>query len=246
MSVPSGPDTSPAPPERPGWAALRAELAQALPTGRFWGVVARHCVPVVGVFLLGWPGLHAALFFLLESWLFLSLRCSIEISIDPKFGGSAIPTTPGSLVGRVLVQLPLVALGMAVLLGMFVWVLLVQAFSRSDWSEFIATGWRETSFLGGFVALLGSCVYEAVDFARRFPKRSREQAVLDDLRTATMFYRLIGLLAVSYGLGLAKRFGFGPQALVSAMALVMIYIEGTPHHAAHALGMPAKLGGKSG
>ena len=64
-----------------------AELARESRTGHFWMMVARNAVPPLGVIALGWPALQAAVLFVLESWVFLSLRCGIEMA-------SCVPSGP--------------------------------------------------------------------------------------------------------------------------------------------------------
>jgi len=61
---------------------LLAELALALRTGRLWSIVLRNAIPVAGVYLLGWPATLALLFYLLEIWLYLSLRSSMALGLD--------------------------------------------------------------------------------------------------------------------------------------------------------------------
>lgn len=228
-------------PPRPGWKELRAELAAALPTGRFWSIVLRSSVPVVGVFLLGWPAFQAALFFLLESWLFLSFRCAVEITIDPRYAGAAgVPTGTLAILRGVLISVPFSAVAMGVLVGMFGWPVVTTVFSPADWQELLDVRWRAPSFLGGLAALVVTNAFEAVGHARRFSTRTAAEAERDDLRTAAMFYRIVGLMATTIGLGVVQSFGSGPQLIVVGMALVTVYVEGLSHHAAHALGMPVK------
>ena len=49
----------------------------------------RQSLPVVGVLALGWPALDVALFFLLDVWLYLSVRAGC--------GSRSTPGTPGRI-----------------------------------------------------------------------------------------------------------------------------------------------------
>ena len=51
----------------------------------FWSALFRHAPPVVGVTAFGWSGGTIALFYVLESWLFLTTRSAVDITFDPQF-----------------------------------------------------------------------------------------------------------------------------------------------------------------
>lgn len=210
---------------------FRAELAVAARTPRFWAIVARNAIPAVGVLAFGWPALHVALYFLAESWLFLSLRAAIEITIDPKFGGSrAVASTrsfPVTLFQHFLVAGAIMALVVGGL-GAFA---VGPAFPEGDWEGLLAGGYREPTFLAVMAVLAVVSLADAARFARDHEKRSAAQAKLEDERIATMFYRVLALVFGSFALGFATRLGFGPQALVLAIMGVMIWFEGLPAHA---------------
>lgn len=210
-----------------------AELARESRTGHFWMMVARNAVPPFGVIALGWPALQAAVVFVLESWVFLSLRCGIEITIDPKFNGGARQHGAWDYLKHIVVAFICVA----IVLVMFAWVVLLSAFPPPEWSEFFATGWRQWSFIGAIVALFVLSIADAVGFVGRFATRSAEQAAADDGRVRVMFYRVLGLLLASWLLGFASQAGIGGPALVVAAALLSIYLEGLPDHASRTFGM---------
>src|SRR5690606_40923776 len=51
----------------------------------FWSMVLRHSLPVVGVAAFGWSGVTIAIFFVLESWLFLTTRSAVEMTFGPGY-----------------------------------------------------------------------------------------------------------------------------------------------------------------
>ena len=65
-------------------------LAAAARTTDFWLSVARHSVPVIGVWAFGWSPVNVGVFFLLESWLFISTRATIEVTFDPHYAGDSL------------------------------------------------------------------------------------------------------------------------------------------------------------
>lgn len=210
-----------------------AELSRELRTAHFWMIAARNAVPVFGVLVLGWPALQAAVLFVLESWVFLSLRCGIEITIDPKFNGGTKHHVALDYIKHIIVAFICVA----IVIALFTWGVLGAAFPMGEWAEFFARGWRNPSFLGAILALIVLSIADAVGFVQRFAKRSAEQAAADDGRVRVMFYRVLGLLLVSWFLGFAAQLGYGSSALIVGMCLLSIYLEGVPDHASRTFGM---------
>lgn len=210
-----------------------AELSREARTGHFWMMVLRNSVPAVGVIALGWPALQAAVLFVLESWVFLSLRCGIEITIDPKFNGGKRHHDALDYVKHVIVAF----VCMAIVIAMFTWGVLGSAFPAREWAEFFAEGWKQPSFLGAILALIVLSIADAVGFVKRFSTRTAEQAAADDGRVRVMFYRVLGLLLASWLLGIAAGFGVGGVAVIVAGSLLSIYLEGLPDHASRTFGM---------
>src|SRR5687767_14392176 len=91
------------PRRRPGRVAW-PELVAAARTRCFWVAVARHSVPVVGVALFEWSAVNVGVFFLLESWLFLSLRATVEVTFDPKYAQGAAPRTAWDAISKATVM----------------------------------------------------------------------------------------------------------------------------------------------
>ena len=218
---------------------VRAELREIGRTPAFLTTLARHVLPVIGVLFFGWPALQLAVYFVIESWLMLSLYATADLSFNPKYGGRA----PQSLREAVIEPLPqfLAAAGLiGVLVGLFGGILIVGAFAQDEWTEFLQTGWDEPSFLLGLALLTASCLFEAIHFAQRIATRTPAQAQHDDLRIASLFYRVVLLFMASGGLGLTAQFAFAPMLFAIALGIVLTFFEGLPYSAAALLGLRMK------
>ena len=147
-------------------------LRRAAARPAFWIAVAREAVPVAGVFAFGWSAFAAALFFLLESWLLMSLRAATEITIDPRYAGADLPTSTGDAVRKVLKHLSYVLFFMLLLVGLFAFFILFVAFSRADLVHFVTEEWRTPAVYGGFALLLVTLALDTVRFARGYATRS--------------------------------------------------------------------------
>jgi hypothetical protein len=214
---------------------MRGELRDIWRTPAFLTPVARHTVPVIGVAFFDWPALQLAIYFVLESWLMLSLYAAADLSFNPKNGGRA----PRNFREAVVDPLPqfLAAAGLiGVFVGLFGGILLVGAFAQDDWTDLIQGGWHEASFLLGLAMLIATCLAEAVRFAQRLATRTPEQAQVDDVRIASLFYRVVLLLMVSGALGLLAQFAFAPMLFAVALGIVLTFFEALPRSAAALLG----------
>lgn len=234
------PTPPPQVPDSPGAFAVvfGAELRAVWPTFPFFASAARNAAPVIGVLFFDWPALQLALYFVIESWLMLSLYATTDLSFNPKYGGRA----PQSLREAVLAPLPqfLAAAGLiAVFVGLFAGFLLVSAFGADEWDAFLRGGWTERSFLVGLIALVWTCLSEAVHFARRIPARTPEQSAADDLRVASLFYRVLLLFMVSAALGWTRGSPVAVPLFALALAIVLMFFETLPRSAAALLGIGA-------
>ena len=224
------------PPGEPGTvrdfaAFAAAELRQVWRSYPFWTSAARNAASVAGVLLFDWQALPLALYFVIESWLMLSLYATTDLRFNPKYGGRA----PQSLREAVLAPLPqfLAAAGLiAVLVGLFAGLLLANAFGAEEWDAFLHGGWTQGSFLVGLLVLTCSCLSEAVYFARRIPSRSPEQVAADDLRVASLFYRVVLLFMAGGMLGWTRGSPMAAPAFAVALALVLMFFETLPRSAA--------------
>jgi hypothetical protein len=232
--------TTPQVPETPGAFAtvLSAELRAAWRTFPFLASAARNATSVIGVLFFDWPALQLALYFVIESWLMLSLYATTDLSFNPKYGGRA----PQSLSEAVLTPLPqflAAAALIGVLVGLFGGFVLANTFAPDDWDAFLQGGWKQHSFLVGLLVLAATCLSEAVHFARRIRTRTPEQAAADDLRIASLFYRVVLLFMASAALGLARGSQLAAPLFALALAIVLMFFEALPRSAAALLDIRA-------
>jgi hypothetical protein len=221
--------------------ALIAELHEVWRTPPFLASAARNATSVVGVLFFGWPALNLALYFLLDSWLMLSLYAATDLTFNPKYGGAA-PRTAAEAVLKPLPQFLGAAALVGVLVGIFGGFVLTIPFGNEDWQEFLDTGWHESSFLIGALVLTITCLSEAAHFTLRIPARTPVQIRSDDLRVASLFYRLVLLFMASVALGWLRGLPFTVPLFALAMALILVFFEALPRSAGALLGIgaPAK------
>lgn len=220
------PVPKPAPlPDRP----LREELAEGVRTPGFRNAVARQLVMIAGVFVLGWSPMEIAVFFLLEAFLFLSLRAAAEITLEPRFGVQ-FSSTP-AFVWEFAKHWLAAAAFMAVLVGGFGVFAVFPAFSGESRVSFIEDGRLRASFIVGATLLAGSLVFDTALFARRVAAgRSPEELARDDHGIRAALANVFLLAMASFWVGIAASIGLGPHVFVLCLAAVRLYVEAAPHH----------------
>ena len=134
------------------------EFRRAARTSAFWIAAARELVPVAGVIALGWSAFAAALFFLFESWLLMSLRASAEITLNPRYAGKDLPNSTREAVVQVLKHFAYVLPFMGLLLGFFAAFILTVAFTREDLWRFLELEWREPAVLVVAIAVVSIAI----------------------------------------------------------------------------------------
>jgi hypothetical protein len=207
---------------------IGTELQAALESPPFWAAVVRESVPVAGVLAFGWSAFAAALFFLCESWLFISLRAATEIALNPRYAGDDMPKDVRGAILAVLKHFSYCTLFFALILGLFVAFVLRVGFTDAQFAEFFGGGWRETSVLVGGAVLLATLFVDTVQFARRAANATPEQRERDDQRLKLMFYRVPALVPAAFLLGPAASFGYGAELLVVLIAVLSILLEAFP------------------
>jgi hypothetical protein len=216
-------------------ALLAAELSAAVRTGRFWNVVARNAIPVVGVLALGWSATLVIVFYLVETWLFFSLRWSIEIAIKHDLATTATVSGRQAVIAaakRFLITAPIIGF----LLFMFIWMVVIAVASQWDWKRFWAGDYKVAAFAVGLAGLIIVLLVEEIRFGRRYLARSTDRD--DELREGSMIYRIPCLMAAGLPAFFLAPTRYGAHVLVVALALVSIWIEGAPRHATKLFGMP--------
>ena len=227
-------------PPIPGFAE---EWRGALERPGFYVALVRELVPIVGVFAFRWSALAAALYFIVESWLFLSLRTSTEIVIDPKYAGNDLPGSTLGAVAKIAKHLSYVMPFFAILLGLFAGFVLFVAFPKPVWAAFLAGEWRAPDVLLSFGVLVATVVADTVRHARGFATRNSAEAQASDLSVKLMFYRVtFGLFPAAFLLGLVGHWGFGPPLIVLVIAVLSIAIEAVPRSIVAWLEEPPRRG----
>jgi hypothetical protein len=211
-------------------AALDA-LHAAARSASFWWSVMRHSIPVVGVFFFGWSSVAVAVFFVLESWLFLTNRLTIEVTFDPGYAREDLPRTAWQACYTTAKMWLLAAPVLALMLFAFGGFVLLFAFPSQDWEAFVTDGWRRASFGISFALLVVDAIVDSVRFQRRLLRRSDSERITDDRRVRRMFYRVVALLGGCVILGLAAQFGLGGPLLVLAIAVILVVFDAMPQHA---------------
>jgi hypothetical protein len=209
---------------------LREELAEGVRTPRFRNALARQVLMLAGVFVLGWSALEVAVFFLLEAFLFLSLRAAAEITLEPRFGvqAASAPAFAWEFAKHWMVAAIFIGL-MVGGLGAFA---VIPAFPEDDRIAFAAEGLWHPSFLIGVTLLAGSLVFDAALFSRRVAAgRAAAEVARDDHGIRMALANVVVLAMVSFWIGIAARVGLGPQVLALGIAGARLYVEAAPDRA---------------
>ena len=222
-------------PERP----LREELAEGVRTPGFRNAAVRQLIMIAGVFVLGWAPVEIAIFFLLEAFLFLSLRAAAEITLEPRFGVQ-FSSTP-AFVWEFFKHWLAAAAFMAILVGGFGVFAVMPAFAGESSGRFIEDGFRHPSVIVGLSLLAGSLVFDTAMFARRVAAgRSPEELARDDHGIRAALANVFLLAMASFWIGIAASIGLGPQVFVLGLAAVRLYVEAAPRRATRMFLPPGK------
>jgi hypothetical protein len=205
-------------------------LAAAARTTDFWTSIARHSVPVIGVWAFGWSPVNLAVFFLLESWLFITTRLTIEVTFDPHYAGDSLPHSGWDAVGKTAWMFLLAGVACAVLVVGFGGVVLLVALPAGAWQTFVRQGWHQQSFLISLALLALDCVLDGFSFKRRLLRRSESERRADTQRTQLMLYRVGALLLACVVLMVAAEFGVGGRVSVLVIMIILVVVDTFPRH----------------
>ena len=203
------PDVPPPPPDA---AARRRRWIEL-----FWLAV-RLAIPVVGVLVLDWPQMMAALLYIFECWLFVLSRIVAENLLRKSEGAFREFSTVGLLLRSVI--------GVGFVLAMFGGVsiaFLIDHFFLQEWEELSRGGWRDPLFLISLGLVL---VQQGQDLARFTAAwrqgRSKQQKRFNELEKVS---RIGVLFACNFLIVLGANFGYGGVVQVIAMSALMFWIE---------------------
>lgn len=191
-----------------------------------WTALARHAIPVLGVLFLGWSALDFLLYFLLETWLFLTLRMGVEATLNRSFG--KVPNTLAGALGQIALMSALSAVVIGIVLGLATLLVRQFAIADADWRRFEdAATWRTPGFQLALALMVLDQLWDAVRFAVRIaPLPAPDQA--DDLQLQRMALRITFLAGAGVLAGVTPAQGAGSGAVVVAMAFAMILLEAWP------------------
>lgn len=206
-------------------------LLAATRTKRFWSSLARHSFPVFGVFAFGWSPMNVGVFFLLESWLYITMRLTVELTFDPKYAGADLPRSRWHAVRQTIWMALMSSIASGVLVFGFGSIVVLSAFSEHAWREFLTTSVMKTSFIVGLGALFIDILFEGIRFQRGLLERTAAEKRADDRRVKVMFYRVVLLLMAFMAVGLSAQGGLGGYVLVILMWLVLVYFDVFPKRA---------------
>ena len=222
-------------PERP----LLDDLAAGIHKPGFRNALGRQALMLAGVFLLGWSALEIAVFFLLEAWLFLSLRAAAEITLEPRFG--VVATDPARFLWEFVKHWLVAAVFIGILVGGFGGFVVFPAFTEDAMHEFATEGIRNASLLVGLALLAGSIVFDTARFARRVAAgRKAEETAADDHGLRVALAKVACLAMASFWLGIAARVGLGPNIVAVGIAGAILYVEAVPERATRMFQPPKK------
>ena len=197
---------------------------------------------LAGVFLLGWSALEAAVFVLVEAFLFLSLRAAAEITLEPRFGVMA--STPARFAWEFFKHWLAAAFFIGLMVFVFGGVLVIPAFPDEEVAAFLAEDVRSPLFVGSLALLLGSLAVDTVRFARRVARgRSSGEMHRDDegRRAALAVVLCLGL--AGFWFGMAARMGLGTKVIALAVAGAVLFVEAAPGRATRLFQPPVPSGG---
>ena len=203
---------------------LLADIDAGTRSERFVTAVLRQSIAVAGVFVLGWPPLDAAVFFVLESWLFLSFRASAEIALDERTPGHGFFQTAFYTAGYLVAALPF----FAALVGFFAGFVIVPAFPAEAWDAFRSAAIHEPTFRAALALLAASIIFDTVRHLRRGAGRTAEVRLAHQREVRLVTVRWIILTAGSLALGATAGSVDKARLLVVAIAVAVVLIEALP------------------
>jgi hypothetical protein len=203
---------------------LLADIDAGTRSERFVTAVLRQSIAVAGVFLLGWPALDAAVFFALESWLFLSFRASAEIALDERTPGHGFFQTALYTAGYLVAALPF----FAAFIGCFAGFVVLPAFPAEAWETFRTTAIHQPPFLAAAGLLAASIIFDTARHLRRAAGRTPEARLAQQREVRLVTMRWLVLTAGSLALGATAGSVDKARILVVAIAVAVVLIETLP------------------
>lgn len=179
-------------------------------------LIVRLSIPLVGVLVLDWPQMMAALLYLVEVWLFLTLRVTCETyTRDP---------APRSRLATVL-QFPIRALVVGVFLmflGMMTFIVVFEEFFKREMTELLLGGWRDPVFLLSVVFLLSQAAW---DLATHIPRLLKRDAAAKEADEALLRSRIIAYVGTSFVVIIGSWIGYPGLVTILSLSGFMLWLE---------------------
>jgi hypothetical protein len=194
-----------------------------------WIAVFRQALPVLGVFLYGWPVVQASVLFLADLWLSLTLHDGLELT----FGGRGARGRGRALAGN----LAFMGLLYGLVIGVGIFGHLAIGFPKGEWHAFASWGWRLPSFLTALAAMLATHASDALRFRSHLETRTERETRADEAATRARWARFILVVLGTLFVPVPSAFGYGGHALVVVIAAANLAIELFPDAVSRKLGL---------
>lgn len=199
-------------------------------TAAFRSELFRQALMLVGVFLFDWSALEAAVFVLLEVFLFLSCRAAAEITLEPRFG--VIARTRAEFAWELFKHW----LAAAAFIGLIVFALamaaVLPAFPDETRPALVAEMVGDPWFYVFLAVLVISILRDTMRFAARVAMgRSAETREKDDEDIRAAFAIAFVMAIGGIWFGVAAGLGLGPRVAALGVAAAVLYVEAAPRRA---------------
>lgn len=194
-----------------------------------WIAVFRQALPVLGVFLYGWPVVQASVLFLTDLWLSVTLHDGLELTYGARGAGGRGRALAGNLAFMGLLY--------GLMIGVGVFGHLAIGFPKGEWQAFASSGWRLPSFLTALAAMLATHASDALRFREHLETRTESETLADQSATRARWARFILVVLGALFVPLPSVFGYGGHALVVVVAAANLAIELFPVAVSRKLGL---------
>lgn len=180
-------------------------------------LIVRLSIPLVGVVVLGWPQLLAALLYLFEVWLFLTLRTSVESFFRP-------PVPARTRLAAVLQFIGIMFGGGIVIafLGGMTFVVVGDQFRQREMADFLAGGWRDPVLLISVTFTLAQAAWDLATYMRRVQSRDAAGKEADE---TLLRYRVIAYFGTSWLGVLGTWIGQAGITTILSLSGLMLWLE---------------------
>ena len=180
-------------------------------------LIVRLSIPLVGVLVLDWPQMMAALLYLVEVWLFLTLRASCENYFRYRVKDRPRLSTISGFVVQVLVA----GVVMAILGGLTILVVFLE-FRQKEMDDFLRAGWRDPVFLISVALTLIQAGRDLVTYIPRVHHRDSAGKTADERLLAV---RTVAYVGTSFVMILGHWIGYAGLVTILSLSGFMLWLE---------------------